>query len=159
MPRAPEWNDDFADIVRALIRAEAEFLIVGAHALALHGIPRATGDLDILVRPTPENANKVWAALVDFGVPVQAHGVTAADFEVAGNVYQLGLPPRRIDLLTSITGVGFDEAWEGRETATMHGLDVAFLGREGLLRNKRATARPKDLADAEVLERHSKPWS
>ena len=82
MPQVPTWNDDFLDLVRALTRAKADFVVVGAHALALHGMPRATGDLDILVRPTPGNAARVWNALVDFGAPLSAHDVTARDFEV-----------------------------------------------------------------------------
>lgn len=152
MSQTPSWNDDFADLVRALQRADADFLIVGAHALALHGLPRATGDLDILVRPSTANSARVWTALLDFGAPVAAHGVLPQDFAIEGNVYQLGLPPRRIDLLTQITGVSFDEAWVSRKLAYMHGLEIAFLGHDALLRNKRATGRPKDLVDVDMLE-------
>ena len=153
MPNPPTWNEDFVDVVRALDDAGADFLIVGAHAMALHGVPRATGDLDILVRPTAENATRVFAALVAFGAPVAAHGVSVRDFETPGNVYQLGLPPRRIDVLTQISGVSFDEAWSSRQKAQLHGLSVAFLGRETLLKNKRATGRPKDQVDVQLLER------
>lgn len=146
-------NPDFLDIIEAFSRAGVEFIVVGAHALAAHGIPRATGDLDLWVRPTADNAARVITGLTAFGAPLAQHGVTAADFARAGTVYQLGLPPRRIDVLTQITGVEFDEAWAARVVIPVRTVPVAFLGREALLRNKRAAARPKDLVDVELLER------
>lgn len=146
-------NVDFLDLLEALARAEVEFLIVGAHALAAHGIPRATGDLDVWVRPTAQNAVRVVAALEAFGAPLGAHGVTAADFERQGTVYQMGLPPRRIDVLTQISGVSYEEAWPGRVAMAIAGRAVFFLGREALLKNKRAAGRPKDLVDADALEK------
>jgi len=124
---------------------------VGAHALAIHGHVRATGDLDIWVRADPENAERVWRALVHFGAPVEALGLTAADLSRPGIVYQVGLSPRRVDILTEISGVGFDEAWPARVTETIGSLAVPFLGREALIRNKKASARAKDLADVESL--------
>lgn len=123
-------NVDFLDLLEALARAQVEFLVVGAHALAAHGIPRATGDLDVWVRPTPENAARVVTALEAFGAPLHAHGVGANDFERPGTVYQMGLPPRRIDVLTQISGVAFDEAWPGRKTVLISGNEIGFLGRE-----------------------------
>ena len=147
-----ELNEDFADMLRALHAARAEFIIVGAHALAAHGMPRATGDIDILVRPEAGNAARVMVALRTFGAPIDAHGVTQADFEQPGCVYQIGLPPRRIDLITEITGVTFDEAWGSRIAARLAGVEVAVLGREELIRNKRAAGRDKDLVDARWLE-------
>jgi hypothetical protein len=96
---APEWNDDFEDLVVAFERAGVAFVIVGAHALAVEGAPRATGDLDLLVRASRENAQRVFAALVAFRAPVHAHGITVEDFCEEGVVYQIGLPPRRIDRL------------------------------------------------------------
>ena len=150
---APDFNDDFRDLLDCFHEVGVEYVIVGAHALAAHQLPRATGDLDVLVRPSAENAARVHQALAQFGAPLDAHGVTARDFAVAGTVYQLGLPPRRIDVLTSISGVTFDEAWAGRICVDLHGTSLAFLGREELLRNKRAAARPKDLADVAALER------
>ena len=93
------FNDDFLDILRALVESGTEFLVVGAHALALHGVARSTGDLDVWVHSTPENAQRVIEALEAFGAPIQAHGVTLADFETPENVYQVGLAPRRIDLI------------------------------------------------------------
>ena len=148
----PALNDDFRDVLACLREAGAEFVIVGAHALAAHHLPRATGDLDVLVRPSTTNASRVFRALAEFGAPLDAHGVTAADFAAEGNVYQLSLPPRRIDILTSISGVSFDEAWRGRVDVTIDGEAVPVLGRDELIRNKRAAGRPKDLADVAALE-------
>lgn len=140
-------------MLEALSSARVEFIVVGAHALAAHGYPRATGDIDILVRPTSENAARVITALQRFGAPVEAHGISQADFEQLGNVYQIGLPPRRIDILTEISGVSFDEAWASRVEAQLGGRTLAILGRAMLIRNKRATGRDKDLLDAAWLEK------
>lgn len=145
----PEWNEDFGDFVDALVAEGVEFVIVGAHAMAVHGVPRATGDLDILVRPSVENAERVMRALIRFRAPIQAHGISGADFCSPGTVYQIGLPPRRIDVLTEITGVDFDRAYATRVAAR----SLPFLGREALIENKRAAARPKDLLDVALLER------
>lgn len=144
-------NDDFRDLLAALLEAGARFLVVGAHAMAVHGVPRATGDLDVWIAADPANAERVWTALLRFGAPVAAMGVRREDLTRADTVVQIGLPPRRIDLLTSITGVGFDEAWPGRVTHPVAGLAIPFLGRAELVRNKRATGRAKDLADLEAL--------
>jgi hypothetical protein len=149
----PDLNDDFVDLLRALLDAHVAFVIVGAHALAVHGFPRATGDLDVLVAPTPENADRVILALQQFGAPLAAHGVSRADFERAENVYQIGLPPRRIDVLTSISGVSFDEARASRIMIERVGMKLPVLGRDALIKNKRATGRPKDALDVDALER------
>jgi hypothetical protein len=148
---AQAFNQDFLDVLRALHDADVEFLIVGAHAMALHGVPRATGDLDLLVRPSERNAGRVLAALRAFGAPLDAHGVTRADFATTGTVYQIGLPPRRIDLLTAISGVDFDEAWASREEIEIEETKMSFLSRESLIKNKRATGRDKDLVDVRLL--------
>jgi len=144
-------NDDFRDLLAALLEAGARFLVVGAHAMAVHGVPRATGDLDVWIAADPANAQRVWEALLRFGAPVADVGVRREDLTRADAVVQIGLPPRRIDLLTSISGVGFDEAWPGRVTHEVAGLTIPFLGRADLVRNKRATGRAKDLADLEAL--------
>lgn len=149
----PDFNDDFRDLLDGFCELDVEYVIVGAHALAAHQLPRATGDLDVFVRPSSDNAARVYRALARFGAPLDAHGVNEADFAISGTVYQLGLPPRRIDVLTSISGVTFDEAWAGRIHVDLHGTPMAFLGYDELLRNKRAAARPKDLADVAALER------
>lgn len=149
----PGWTDDYVDMLRALINARVEFLIVGAHAMAAHGVPRATLDLDIYVRASKDNAIRVITALRAFGAPLSAHDVSEADFERPGTVYQLGLPPNRIDLLTRISGVEFDEAWESRVVARIGDLEVPVIGRAPLVRNKRAAGRDKDLVDVRLLER------
>jgi hypothetical protein len=146
-------NDDFRDLLDALLRAGARFLVVGAHAMAVHGVPRATGDLDVWVVPDPENAGRVWQALLDFGAPAGALGVTRNDLETPGVVVQIGLPPRRLDILTELSGLEFDAAWGNRVMHRVGPLDVPFLGRDDLIRNKRASGRPKDLADLDILER------
>jgi hypothetical protein len=145
-------NEDFVDIAKGFIDNGVDFLIVGAYALAAHGFPRTTGDIDIFVRPAPENAARVFRALADFGAPVAAHGVTQHDFEVEDKVYQLGLPPRRIDILTSISGVSFDEAAENAIQGNLGPVKVRFIGKAAMARNKLAAGRPKDLVDAGLLQ-------
>ena len=105
----PDFNDDFRDLLDSFHELAVEHIIVGAHALAAHHLPRATGDLDIFVRPSADNATRVYRALARFGAPLAAHGVTESDFAVEGTVYQLGLPPRRIDILTSINNITFNK--------------------------------------------------
>jgi hypothetical protein len=144
-------NDDFRDVMVLLADGGADFVIVGAYALGFHGAPRASGDIDLFVRPSADNAARVFSALLQFGAPLASHGVTAADFARPGTVYQIGLPPRRIDILTEITGVTFDDAWSSRIPAQVEGRTVCVLGREAFLKNKLATGRPKDLADAARL--------
>ena len=144
-------NEDFRDLLRALLDEGVRFLVAGAHALAVHGVPRATGDLDIWVERDPENANRLWRALATFGAPVEALGVTRRDFATPGQVIQIGLPPRRIDILTDLTGVEFAEAWRARTTVDLEGLEIPVIGRSTLVENKRATGRLRDRADLEAL--------
>lgn len=136
-------------MLAALSAAGAEYLVVGAHALAAHGVPRATGDLDIWVRPTADNAERVWRALERFGAPL--HDLTVDDLARPGIVFQIGVVPQRIDLLTSITGVSFEDAWTNRIFVEIEELDVPVLGLPELVRNKRAVGRTRDLADLEEL--------
>jgi hypothetical protein len=145
-------NDDFLDMLAVLLEAGARFLVVGAHAMAVHGVPRATGDLDIWIPLDSANAERVWKAIVQFGAPVESLGVSKDDFVAPGTVVQIGLPPRRIDILTELTGVEFESAWGARVVHKVGVLDVPFMDRNTLLQNKRATARTKDLADIEALE-------
>lgn len=152
MTSLDQLNDDFKDLLRSLCAENAEFLIVGAYALAYHGLPRATGDIDILVRPTPENAARVHRALSEFGAPLSSSGISEADWTSEDMVYQIGVPPRRVDILTGISGVSFAAAWKGRASADLEGHTVHFIGREALILNKRSTGRLKDLADVESLE-------
>lgn len=143
-------NRDFAEILSALSDAGADFVIVGAHALAAHGLPRATGDLDIWVRPSPENARRVLAALRAFGAPL--HDLEEKDLVHLGTVFQIGVVPCRVDILTEISGVDFDEAWSRRQWFVVDEQRLPFLSREDLARNKRAAGRPKDLVDLAALE-------
>jgi len=148
----PSVNEDFVDIVSSFTEEGVAFLVVGAYALAAHGFPRTTGDIDLFVEPTAVNATRVFRALLAFGAPVAAHGVSEEDFAKPGNVYQLGLPPRRIDVLTSISGVTFAEANEKAIEGKLGPVTVRFIGRAAMRRNKLAAARPKDILDAELLE-------
>ncbi len=146
-------NEDFRDLLVLLADAGVEFVVIGAYALAFHGAPRASGDIDLFVRPSAVNARRVFDGLVRFGAPLQSAGVIAADFAQPGAVYQIGLPPRRIDLLTEISGVTFDEAWASRATAEVEGRTVSFIGREALIKNKEASGRLKDAADVARLRK------
>lgn len=143
-------NQDFVDLLRAFGAHDVRFLLVGAYALGVHGRPRATGDLDVWVEATADNAVKVMRALADFGAPPA--DVSAADFARPGIVFQMGLPPARIDVLTDLTGVSFAEAWAGRVRAPFGPVEVDVIGREAFIRNKRATGRAKDLGDVESLD-------
>jgi len=142
-------------MLSALCAEHAEFLLVGAFALAVHGEPRATGDMDLWVRPTRENAQRVLAALRRFGAPMER--IAATDLEQPEIVLQLGVRPNRIDILTGVDGVSFEEAWAGRLESDVEGLRIPVIGRAELIRNKRATGRTRDLGDAEALERGGRP--
>jgi hypothetical protein len=142
-------NPDFVDLLRSFAAADVRFLIVGAYALAHHGRPRATGDLDVWVDATPANAPRVIRGLRAFGAPM--HQISEADFATPGIVFQIGVPPGRIDILTNLTGLTFADAWSEREQGRFDSLTVDYLGREAFLRNKRATGRTKDLGDIEGL--------
>ena len=138
-------NPDFEALLAELNHAEERYLVVGAYALALHSRPRATGDLDIWVEPTPANATRVHRALMAFGAPLS--DLSEADLQRPDLVFQIGIPPRRVDILTSLTGLTFEAAWTGRAQGWLGSAPCAFLGRAELVRNKRAGGRPRDLAD------------
>jgi len=142
-------NPDFLDLLRAFIDRNVRFLVVGAYALGAHGRPRATGDLDVWVDPEPANAANIMKALEQFGAPLS--GVTADDFSRPGIVFQMGLPPFRIDVLTQLTGLTFAEAWPTRMPAAFDSVTVDVIGRDAFIKNKRATGRAKDLGDIEAL--------
>jgi len=142
-------NQDFADLLRAFVDAEVRFLVVGAYALAVHGRPRGTGDIDVWVDATPGNAKRVMQALAAFGAPMSE--LTESDFARQGVTYQMGVPPGRIDVLTELTGITFDEAWPERTSGVFAGLEVGVIGLAAFVKNKRATGRLKDLADIEGL--------
>jgi hypothetical protein len=138
-------------MIAALQEEDADFLVVGAFAMAAHGVPRATGDLDLWVRPHRGNAERVMRALLRFGAPVASANLTAEDLVNPAMVFQMGRPPRRIDVITGIDGVSFDEAWPNRLVLGVEGREVPFLGRGELLRNKQAAGREKDLVDLKAL--------
>jgi hypothetical protein len=141
-------NKDFEEFVGALERNHVEFLIVGAFALAFHGWPRATGDIDFWIRPTDENAEAVLRAIVDFGF--KSLGLSRADI-LSGQVIQLGYEPVRIDLLTELEGISGEEVWASRVPGPFGEREVFYLGRAAFIKNKRAIGRAKDLADVEAL--------
>ncbi|MET0553891.1 MAG: hypothetical protein ABW221_12685 [Vicinamibacteria bacterium] len=142
-------NRDFVEMLSALSAERVRFLVVGAHALAAHGTPRATGDLDIFVDRSPDNVVRVLAALRTFGAPL--FDLKAADLEAADTVFQIGVVPCRIDILTGISGVTFAEAWDGQIGLSIEGIAVPVIGRREFIRNKRSSGRPKDLADLALL--------
>lgn len=143
-------NPDFRDILSAFSDEQVEYMVVGAYALAAHGYVRATGDLDLWVRRSQENATRVWRALSKFGAPLS--GLKLDDFESPGSIVQIGVEPRRIDILTSIDGVDFDEAQPHQNLVELEGLTLPVIGRADLIRNKKASGRPVDRADLAWLE-------
>lgn len=143
-------NPDFKDLLSALNAEGVEYLIIGAHAVIAYTEPRFTKDLDILVRPAPDNAQKVYRALMRFGAPL--HAIKAEDFLDVDLVYQIGIAPNRIDILTSVKGVAFDEALADSHRIDYDGILVRIMGRDTLIRAKKATDRPQDRLDVEKLE-------
>jgi hypothetical protein len=143
-------NSDFRDLLSALHDAEARYLLVGGYAVAFHGEPRFTKDLDIWVEPTVENAHRVRTALAQFGAPLSLFPVD--ELARPELVFQLGVAPHRIDILTQLSGLTFTEAWPHRVKALFGGVETWFIGMDDLIANKRATSRPQDLRDITVLE-------
>src|SRR6476660_4497679 len=144
-------NRDFKDLLSEFSAKSVEFLIIGAHALAAHGHVRATKDLDVWARPSLENGRRLIRALSAFGAPMQA--VSENDFAAPGITFQIGVEPVRIDIITAVDGLTFDDAWRNRVTSEYGGERVFVISREDLIRNKRASGRPQDIADIAALER------
>lgn len=144
-----DFNPDFKDILSALNDAKVEYLVVGAYAVAAHGVPRATGDLDIWIRANRKNASQLVRALKHFGAPM--HQIEESDFVVPSLVFQIGVPPGRIDILTEVTGLKFESAWENKVSLSIEGIQFFVIGKADLVTNKRAVGRPKDLADIAEL--------
>ena len=144
-----EMQPDFRELLALFNAHHVEYMLVGGYALAFHGAPRFTGDLDILVKPDPENTQCILAALETFGFA--SVGLTPEDFAYPDQVVQLGVPPVRIDLITSLTGLSWDEVFAGRIAGSYGDVPVDYIGREQFIANKRATGRQKDLADLEML--------
>jgi hypothetical protein len=146
----PLLNPDYRDILSAFIEENVEFLLVGAYALAVHGLPRATGDIDLWIERSRENGERVLRALTHFGAPVSEADLQ--DLLTEEMIFQIGVIPRRIDLLTSIDGVEFEEAWRERVEVDVDALRVPVISRRHLIQNKRASGRRQDQADVEWLE-------
>jgi aminoglycoside-2''-adenylyltransferase len=147
-----ELPQDFNDLLVELHDAGAQFVVLGGHAVAYHGHPRATKDLDVLVRADASNAARVYRALAAFGAPLQSFEVSEADFVTYDGVLQIGLPPHRIDILNRADGISFEEAVAEGTSFELEGRRIPVIGREALLKNKRAAGRPQDLADVHALE-------
>lgn len=143
---------DFRAVLSELSAVQAEFLVVGAFAMSAHQFPRATGDLDLFVGPSPENAKRVWTALAQFGAPLHEYNLTVEELSRPGLVFWMGVEPNRIDVMTSIDAVPFDEAWRTRIYCEMDGMTVPVLSFENLLKNKRSTGRAKDQFDVAWIE-------
>jgi hypothetical protein len=143
-------NEDYRDILRALSAEKVRFILVDAYALAAHGYPRATMDIDIWVMPSPHDANAVLRALRRFGAPLD--NLTKEDLQKDGTIFQIGVAPRRIDIITAASGLNFEEVFQNSISINIEGVEVHIPSIDDLIRNKRATGRTKDLADAEALE-------
>jgi len=144
-----EVQQDFRDLLALFNKHGIDYLVVGGYALAVHGAPRYTGDLDVFVMPDPANAGRIMRALAEFGFG--SAGLTPADFEQEGKVVQLGFPPVRVDIITSITGVTWEQARSGRMEGHFGDVMVYYIGRKEFIANKRALGRNKDLADLEAV--------
>lgn len=143
-------NEDYKEMLQCLVDEGVKFLLVGAYALAAHGYPRATMDIDLWVMPSPDNAQAVLRALRKFGAPL--HGLSSADLQKDDTVFQIGVAPRRIDIITGASGLRFEEAFQASSLIEIEGLKIRIPSIGDLIRNKRATGRTKDLADVEALE-------
>lgn len=144
-------NPDFRDLFSELSAVEARYLVVGAHAVIYHATPRYTKDLDIWIEPNPDNAQRVYTALTRFGAPMES--LEVEDLATSGTIFQIGIEPNRIDVITELKGLSFEDAWRRRILSTYGDVPVALLGLDDLLVNKRAVGRPQDLMDVESLER------
>jgi predicted nucleotidyltransferase len=142
-------NSDYRDILQSLSDNEVEFLVVGAYAMAAHGYPRATGDIDLWVLASGENAQRVYRALKQFGAPLAE--IDGATFSQKDVIFQIGVAPRRIDIITAISGVEFEAAYKRRKEIRLDGLLLPFISKEDLITNKQATGRDKDRLDAKRL--------
>jgi hypothetical protein len=143
-------NQDYKEMLSALNNEKVDYIVVGAYAVAAHGVVRATGDIDLWIRSSQDNARRAWRALANFGAPLS--GLKEADLAVHGTVFQIGVAPSRIDILTSVDGVEFSDAWNERIEVEVEGIRVNVIGRSHLIANKKAVGRPQDLADVARLE-------
>ncbi len=144
-------NQDFSDLFSALNAAEARYLVVGGYAFSYHAEPRYTKSLDIWIEPNEHDADAVWRALAAFGAPMTM--ITRTELASARMVFQIGVPPNRIDVMTSIDGVEFTDAWNGRVRTVYAGVPIDLIGKAELIQNKMASGRAQDLIDVERLTR------
>jgi predicted nucleotidyltransferase len=151
-----EDNPHFTELLQMLNGHSVEFLIVGGYAVVKYTEPRFTKDLDVWIRNTPENAERVYSALAEFGAPLEADGLTARDFASPDLTYQIGRPPLRVDVITRIDGVVFQDAWAKKIGGKLAGLDVYFIGLDDLIRNKEASGRWSDVEHLKLLRKQTK---
>ena len=144
-------NSDYKDMLQVLLDNGVKFLMVGAYAMGVHGYPRATGDIDIWVETSAENSERVYRSMASFGAPL--HEIDEATFATPGIVFQIGVAPRRIDIITAISGVEFDDAYQQRQIVEIEDLSIPILSLGDLIKNKRATGRDKDRLDADQLDK------
>jgi len=145
-------NEDYKEMLQILLNNEVKFLIVGAYAMGAQGYPRATGDFDIWVEPSAENSKNVYNALTEFGAPLEQ--INRETFIEKGIIFQIGIIPRRIDILTFIDGVEFDAAYKEKENIEIEGIAIPFLSKKNLIKNKEATGSEKDKLDANYLKKN-----
>jgi len=143
-------SSDYKDILSAFDDSGVEYLVVGAHAMAFHGVTRSTGDIDLWINCDPINSDKVYRALADFGAPMD--DLDKSDLEIPGNVFQIGVAPNRIDILTAIDGVVFEDAYKARENIMIDGITIPVISKYYLIENKNTVARPQDLVDVQLLK-------
>ncbi|MFA7676994.1 MAG: hypothetical protein WCY34_02370 [Candidatus Omnitrophota bacterium] len=148
-------NEDYKEILQILLNNEVNFLIVGAYAMGAYGYPRATGDFDIWVEASIENSKRIHKSLSEFGAPVL--GITENTFAEKGIVFQIGVAPRRIDIITNIDGVSFKKAYKSKENIEIENLNLPFISKENLIKNKQSTGRQKDKLDADRLKNTKNP--
>ncbi|MFH1771720.1 MAG: nucleotidyltransferase [Candidatus Omnitrophota bacterium] len=144
-------NEDYKEMLQILLNNEVKFLIVGAYAMGAFGYPRATGDFDIWVEASMENSNKIYRSLYEFGAPIS--DIAENTFTEKGIIFQIGVAPRRIDIITHIDGVDFQEAYKSKENIEIEKLTIPFISKENLIKNKQSTGREKDKLDADYLKK------
>jgi len=145
-------NEDYREMLQTLLNNKVKFLVVGAYAMGAQGYPRATGDFDIWVKPSSENSKKVYNSVADFGAPLKR--INPGTFVEKGIIFQIGVAPRRIDILTFIDGIEFDKAYREKEIIKIEDIKIPFLSKDNLIKNKEATGREKDKLDADYLRKN-----
>ncbi len=150
-------NKDYKEMLQILLEENVKFIIVGAYALAVYGYPRATGDIDIWIEAEKDNSKKIINSLIKFGAPLE--NITEKDFQQEDVIFQIGVAPRRIDIITSIDGVEFDEAYKDKIIIEINGLKIPILSLEKLIKNKESTGREKDKLDAKMLRMKNDTYS